>query len=271
MSLTQRAVADIIASQGQDALKAAQSAKEGALYQKIRSLEEGLMEICAHLAAYIDFPEEDVEEVFPQQLQNKLKKIQQSCQTLIQNYDKGKIVREGVYTVIAGKPNVGKSTLMNLLAGEPKSIVTHIPGTTRDVVEETIRLGPLVLRLCDTAGIRQTPDVVESMGVALAREHLARAQLVLAVFDGSEEFSTEDEQLVESLQGKQCVAIVNKMDLAQQLDVKAVRRHFSHVVEMSASKGETCRHCSRLLKNCLCSKALTPPPRRLPTNASLPV
>jgi len=242
MSLTQaEAVADIISAQGQQALQAALAAKNGALYARVQEIESSLMDVCAHVAAFIDFPEEDVEEVFPQQLQNRLKEMIQACEALINGYDQGKIVREGVYTVIAGKPNVGKSTLMNLLSGAQKSIVTHIPGTTRDVVEETIRLGPLVLRLCDTAGIHQTSDEVERIGVDLARKHVGQAQLVLAVFDGSKDFSTEDEQLVESLQGKRAIAIVNKTDLAQALSLAPLRARFSQVVQMSAATGQNVR------------------------------
>ena len=146
--------------------------------------------------------------------------------------------REGVRTVIAGRPNAGKSTLMNLLAGCQRSIVTQYAGTTRDVVEETVLLGGIPLRLADTAGLRDTDDPVESIGVAAARERVQTADLVLAVFDSSQELEREDLELAESLSAIPAVAVVNKTDLPSKIDLEQVRKHFSHVACISAASGE---------------------------------
>ena len=154
---------------------------------------------------------------------------------LIRDYDNGKAVTEGVKTAICGKPNVGKSTLMNLLSGYRKSIVTPISGTTRDVVEETVRLGDLTLRLMDTAGIRDTDDPVERMGVQLAREKLDEADLVLCVFDGSLPFDDEDAALLQAVRGKTCLAVVNKADLEMRTDVDRIRAAVPETVVLSAT------------------------------------
>lgn len=159
------------------------------------------MDQAAHLAAWNDYPDEDMESVTPEPLAAALRSSLRECQALLDGYDTGRILREGVDTAIIGRPNVGKSTLMNLLAGTQKSIVTAIPGTTRDVVEETVLAGEIVLRLADTAGIRDTDDPVEQAGVQLARRRLESAQLVLVVLDRSEPLSEGDQALLASLAG----------------------------------------------------------------------
>ena len=156
----------------------------------------------------------------------------------MKGYDNGRLLREGISTVIVGRPNVGKSTLMNLLSGEQKSIVTQIPGTTRDIVEDTIRLGEVVLHLADTAGLRDTDDPVERMGVELARKRLNSSYLVLAVFDSSEELSAEDLELIEKIKDRPVVAIINKSDLPRRIDIEKIREKIGHLVQISASEGE---------------------------------
>ena len=193
MSLTQaEAVVDLIASQGQQSAQAALSARDGAVFQKIHRVVDKLLEVSSALAAWVDYPDEDIDEVSDENLRRSVEQVCGSLQTILREYDTGRVLREGVSTVIVGRPNVGKSTLMNLLSGEQKSIVTQIPGTTRDVVEDTIRLGDVVLHLADTAGLRDTQDPVERMGVELAKKRLSTSYLVLAVFDSSEELSDED-------------------------------------------------------------------------------
>lgn len=145
----------------------------------------------------MDYPDEDIDEVSDENLRASVYEICGMLEGILKGYDNGRLLREGISTVIVGRPNVGKSTLMNLLSGEQKSIVTQIPGTTRDIVEDTIRLGEVVLHLADTAGLRDTDDPVERMGVELARKRLNSSYLVLAVFDSSEELSAEDLELIE--------------------------------------------------------------------------
>ena len=216
LSLTQaEAVADLIGASSEQSVRAARSAMDGALYRKIHGITEDLLGVSAHLAAYIDYPEEDVEEVTGPELLEKCRESLSALRSLLQNFDRGRLMREGVDTVIVGKPNVGKSTLMNLLSGCDRSIVTDIPGTTRDIVEETVNLGDVVLRLADTAGIRDTENLVERIGVDIALGRLQKAELAIAVFDLSEPLSAEDGRILQELSEREIptVAVLNKNDL----------------------------------------------------------
>ncbi len=239
LSLTQaEAVADLIQAGGEQSLRSARGAMKGELYRKIRALTDRMLTVSGHIAAYMDYPEEEIDPVESNEIQDALSQVQQELEDLLRRFDQGKLIREGVETVILGKPNVGKSTLMNLLAGAKKSIVTDIPGTTRDVVEETVMLDGVVLRLADTAGIRETEDQVEQAGVELALERLDTAQLVLAVFDSSSPLSEEDKALIGRLEGLPCVAVCNKTDLGQQLDMDFLQKNFANIVEISARENQ---------------------------------
>lgn len=239
MSLTQaEAVVDLIASQGQQSAQAALNARDGAVFQKIHRVVDKLLEVSSALAAWVDYPDEDIDEVSDENLRRSVEQVCDSLQTTLQEYDTGRVLREGVRTVIVGRPNVGKSTLMNLLSGEQKSIVTQIPGTTRDIVEDTIRLGDVVLHLADTAGLRDTQDPVERMGVELAKKRLSTSYLVLAVFDSSEELSDEDIELMEKIKDRPVVAVINKTDLPRRIDVEQIRCRIPHIAQLSASAGE---------------------------------
>ena len=231
-------VMDIIGAQGRQAAAAALAAREGVLGRRIQDVADGLVKLAAHLSAYIDYPEDDIPELQESQLTGSLLDSLDGINTLLATYDAGKILREGVDTVIAGRPNVGKSTLMNLLSGVERSIVTHIPGTTRDVVEETVQLGDVILRLADTAGLHETDDPVEAIGVERARSRLETAGLVLAVFDASQKLEEEDKRILEKLDGRPAVAVVNKTDLTPCIDEAFVRRHVPHVVTISAKQGQ---------------------------------
>ncbi|BCI61598.1 tRNA uridine-5-carboxymethylaminomethyl(34) synthesis GTPase MnmE [Solibaculum mannosilyticum] len=237
LSLTQaESVMDIIGAQGRQAATAALAAREGVLGRRIQDVTDSLVELAAHLSAYIDYPEDDIPELQEVQLVGSLSDAHRRLDDLLATYDAGKILREGVDTVIVGRPNVGKSTLMNVLSGVERSIVTHIPGTTRDVVEETVRLGDVVLRLADTAGLHETDDPVEAIGVEKARGRLETAGLVLAVFDASQNLEEEDRCLLKKLDGRPAVAVINKTDLTPCIDEAFVRRHVPYVVTISAKQ-----------------------------------
>ncbi|WP_040195439.1 tRNA uridine-5-carboxymethylaminomethyl(34) synthesis GTPase MnmE [Candidatus Soleaferrea massiliensis] len=239
LGLTQaEAVMDLISAQGKQASRSALAAHDGVLYQKIDAVKSRLITLGGHISAWIDYPEEDIEALEMDSLSQELRGMQVSLQKLLDSFEIGKLLREGIDTAIIGKPNVGKSTLMNLLAGEQKSIVTDIPGTTRDVVEDTVRLGDLVLRLADTAGIRTTDDPVEKQGVRLAQKRLESASLVLGVFDNADELTEHDIQLIERIKERPAVAVINKADLLKKLDIEYIKDHIQHIVMISASTGD---------------------------------
>lgn len=233
LSLTQaESIMDLIQSKNEHALRSARAQMDGALYQKIESLKESLLTIAGHLAAWTDYPEEEIEEIENSHLESSLRECKQQVDQLIHTFDTGKMVREGIETAIVGKTNVGKSTLMNLLSGCEKSIVTDIAGTTRDVVEETVNLGTVVLRLADTAGIRETEDFVEQKGVERSKKRIQSAGLVLAVFDYSEALNEDDRLIIEAVKasGVPALAIVNKTDLNQKIDEQYIRKNFKQIV-----------------------------------------
>lgn len=240
MTLTQaESVLDVINSKSEQAARCAVTALDGALYRKIAAVRDRLVAQTAHITAWIDFPEEDVDKVKLSFLRDELQAIKDELKELIRTFDVGRIVHMGVNTVIVGKPNVGKSTLMNLLAGCEKSIVTEMAGTTRDIVEETVNLGDVVLRLADTAGIRRTRNVVEKAGIDRAKKRIAEADLVLLVLDASEELDGEDVELMRVVRSKPTVVVLNKADLGESIDKEYIKKDFKHIVLISAKEDES--------------------------------
>ena len=239
LSLTQaESVMDVIASQGKQTAQAALAGMEGNLYRKITAVKDSLLSIAGHLSAWADYPEEEIPVVEHDRLLSSLKEAEREINELLAGFDRGRLVRAGINTVIVGKPNVGKSTLMNLLAGCQRSIVTEIAGTTRDVIEDTVDIGGVVLNLADTAGIHQTDDIVEQAGVALSVQRLKTADLVLALFDHSSALTEEDLAFIEQLEGQNVIAVVNKTDLEQRLDTDRLKQYFKHIVYISAKNSE---------------------------------
>jgi tRNA modification GTPase len=228
------AVMDLIGAQGEAAARAALSQHNGALFREISWVRKELIALSAHTAAWIDFPEEDVDELSPEILLNTLLKITDKLKKLVDTFEYGRAIFEGIDTVIAGRPNVGKSTLMNLLAGYDKSIVTDIPGTTRDIIEETVRLDGIVLHLSDTAGLRSSTEQVEQIGINRARERLKSAGLVLAVFDTSIPLDQEDYKLLDEIKERPAIAIINKSDLPPIINNEYICKHVKHIVYISA-------------------------------------
>lgn len=239
MDLAQaEAVMELISAQGREAMKAAQAGHDGALSRRIAAIRDDLTDVGAHLAAWADYPDDDIPQVDENMLKERLSAGHDALEALIRSFDGGRVLREGVVTVIAGKPNAGKSTLMNLLAGCERSIVTDLAGTTRDVVEETVLLGEIPLRLADTAGIRETEDRVEQIGVKIALDRVRTAQFVLAVFDASETLNDDDRAMMEAIGETPCVAVVNKSDLPAAIDMVEIEARFPAVVTISALSGD---------------------------------
>ena len=239
------AVMELIAADGRLAARTALAAREGNLYRRMDAVKNELVGLSAHFSAYVDYPDEDIPALDEAALDGVLARAEESLSSLLATYDAGRVLREGVDTVIVGSPNVGKSTLMNWLAGCERSIVTPVAGTTRDVVEETVRLGDVVLRLSDTAGIRETNDAVESIGVQRARQRMEQAALVLAVFDGSRPLSEDDRALAEAAQGAAAIAIVSKADEETLVDRDFLAERFPRLVTLSAREGTGLEDLSR--------------------------
>lgn len=231
-------VMNIISAQGEEAEKIALGILEGGLFKEIKKISDKLLYDMALLSAWVDYPYEEIEELSSENLGGDIRFAVKSLEKLINNYDAGKIIIEGVDAAIVGKPNVGKSTLMNLLSGTDRSIVTEIEGTTRDIVEDTVTLGGVVLRLSDTAGVRQTDDAVESIGVERAVKRLENAQLVLAVFDASRPLSDDDRRLISLCRGKRAIGIINKTDLVKNYLTDELKDNFEKLVFISAKTGE---------------------------------
>ena len=231
LSLTQaEAVMDLVSADGRQGAALANASLSGALARKIGAEKEALTALQAHLAAWVDFPEEDVPELDTVQLQGTLSGVQAELEELIRNYDAGAVLREGVDCAIVGRPNAGKSTLLNLLAGFDRAIVTPVAGTTRDVVEQAVRLGDIRLNLFDTAGLRDTEDVIEAEGIRRSWKKLDEAGLVLAVFDGSEPLTREDLALARKCAGRPAIALINKEDKPTRFDAEVIASCFAMVL-----------------------------------------
>ncbi|WOQ73555.1 tRNA uridine-5-carboxymethylaminomethyl(34) synthesis GTPase MnmE [Bacillus altitudinis] len=218
------AVMDLIRAKTDRAMNVAMTQMEGRLSGLIKRLRSEILETLAHVEVNIDYPEyDDVEEMTHRVLVEKATSVKKEIESLLTTSQQGKILREGLSTVIIGRPNVGKSSLLNSLVQETKAIVTDIPGTTRDVIEEYVNVRGVPLRLVDTAGIRETEDIVERIGVERSRQVLKEADLILLVLNYSEELSEEDIKLFEAVSGMDIIVIVNKTDLEPKLDVEKVK------------------------------------------------
>ena len=219
LDLTQaEAVIDLIEAETADAAANAAAQVGGALREKLEPIYSELTDLCAHFHAVLDYPDEDIDDFSLVSYSNTLHSAASRLERLLASYGQGRILRQGVRTAIVGRPNVGKSSLLNALLGYDRAIVTDIPGTTRDTVEESAIVGSVRLRLTDTAGIRDTQDVIEAMGVERSRAALRSADLAIFVCDGSRELTEEDEEILELCrQVPNVIALVNKTDLGQQV------------------------------------------------------
>lgn len=209
---------------------------EGSLSKKIRELRFKVTEVLAHLEVSIDFAEEDVEEITYKTLRENAEDIKREIKKLYDTSESGKILRDGLKTVIIGKPNVGKSSLLNSILGENRAIVTDIAGTTRDVIEEFVNIKGIPLKIVDTAGIRETEDIVEKIGVERSKESYNTADLVIMVLDSSRPLSQEDREILETLENKKTIVLLNKTDLPQQIDIDELSKYVdcSSIIKISA-------------------------------------
>ncbi len=230
-------VMSLISAQGEQGANAAFNLLEGSLSRKIEEINSSLLSVAAHLAAWVDYPDDEIEEIDENNLKTTVQTALNEINLLLSRFDSGMAVTTGVEAAIVGKPNVGKSTLMNLLTGYDRSIVTAVEGTTRDVIEETVNLNGCILRLSDTAGMRETGDEVEKIGVDRSRKKLERAAVIFAVFDLSRPLSDEDNELIELCKGKTVIPIINKTDLDRKADISVIENNLGKCVAISAKDG----------------------------------
>ena len=228
------AVMDIIHGKTEKSISLSLEQLRGDLRDKIASFKKALLDVTAHVNVVLDYPEEGIDDPLPSNLRENLENVYAEADRLISSYDKGKKIKEGIKTVIAGKPNVGKSTLLNSLLKEERAIVTHIPGTTRDVIEEIINIKGIPLVLTDTAGIRKTEDIVENIGVEKSKKFIENADLVLLVLDASRELESEDREVIQEIQNnnKKTIVLLNKIDLERKIEIEEF--NLENILEISA-------------------------------------
>ncbi len=244
------AIMDVIDAKSRSALKLANASGRALLGGEIARIYASMRSLAAGIYAYIDYPDEDLSDVTPESMENTLCDISKSLEKLIASYDVKKAVGVGIDTVICGKPNVGKSSLLNALSGEEVAIVTSVAGTTRDIVTNTVSCGDAVLNLCDTAGIHGTEDEVEAIGIDRAVKRMEKCSLALAVFDASRPLDDEDVALVETLGTLSCtkLAVINKCDIGGVLDTSLIEKSFEHTLRISTMSGEGIEELKKLVE-----------------------
>lgn len=218
-------IIDIISSKSDKARSIAVSQLSGGLSRKLKEINKVLYDILIQIEAGIDYPEHEIEEVAKKDIKQKAENVLSSLNSIYKSFDEGKVLKEGVKTVILGKPNVGKSSLMNVLLKEERAIVTDIPGTTRDTITETANIRGIPLLIVDTAGIRETSDMVEEIGVKKAVNEIESADMIIAVFDLSRELDSEDKKIIELIKNKKSIIIVNKEDLDRKWNVDEILKN----------------------------------------------
>ncbi|WDH82704.1 tRNA uridine-5-carboxymethylaminomethyl(34) synthesis GTPase MnmE [Paenibacillus urinalis] len=233
-------VMDLIRSKSDRAFSVALKQVEGSLSSKIKDLRHTLVETLAHIEVNIDYPEHDVESLTSEFIKEKSSFVMNEIAKLLKTAEQGKILREGITTAIVGRPNVGKSSLLNTLAQDNRAIVTDIPGTTRDVIEEFVTINNIPLKLLDTAGIRETMDVVEKIGVERSRTAFSEADLILMVVNASEPIHDDEIELLEQIKGRQAIIVMNKIDLPTQANREILERYVDPelIVPMSVKAEE---------------------------------
>lgn len=252
IDLTQsEAINDIINAETDSSAKAAIYQSKGIISDKIKSLRERILLLNANIEATVDYPEEDLEEVTAYDGIIKITELSLEINNLIESFKEGKITRDGLSVVIIGKPNVGKSSLLNTLLQENRAIVTEIPGTTRDIIEEHINLDGILVKLTDTAGIRDTEDIIEKIGVEKSKERINEADLIILVFDKSSQLTKEDLEIIESIKDKNFIVLLNKSDLNSEiLDLDSIPYlKGKKIINISAKFGEGINILKEEIKN----------------------
>ncbi|WP_010246661.1 tRNA uridine-5-carboxymethylaminomethyl(34) synthesis GTPase MnmE [Acetivibrio cellulolyticus] len=210
------AVIDLINAKTNESSKAAVDQLEGKLSVKLKEARSKLIELIAHIEVTVDYPEHDIEEITGQKIYTEIKDIKEKLSSIIEGFEKGRIIREGINAVIVGRPNVGKSSLLNELTGKSRAIVTDIPGTTRDIIEDYINLNGVPVRIIDTAGIRETEDVVEKIGVEKTHKEVDSADLIIMMIDADQGVNQEDIDILNKIKEKKAIIILNKIDMVSE-------------------------------------------------------
>lgn len=218
------AVIDLIKAKTDESYNVSLNQLEGNLSKEVDSIRDILLNMIAHIEASIDFSDEDIEEISYEELEIQAKIVEKNIEKLLSTTDRGRILRDGLNTVILGKPNVGKSSLLNAILRENRAIVTDIPGTTRDIIEEYVNIDGIPLKIIDTAGIRATENVVEKIGVDRAKDMVDKADLIIAVFDASEDLTEEDNEIIDIIKDRNCLVLLNKLDLPNEYDEEYLQR-----------------------------------------------
>ncbi|HHW71403.1 MAG TPA: tRNA uridine-5-carboxymethylaminomethyl(34) synthesis GTPase MnmE, partial [Clostridiales bacterium] len=262
------AVADLIRAKSDEAARSSLRQMEGSLSRKLKDIRERLLDLIAHIEVTIDYPEEDIDEIIGKEIAGVLDEVLSEMKRLIDSANTGKLIRQGIKTVIVGKPNVGKSSLLNALVRENRAIVTHIPGTTRDIIEEYISIRGIQVNIIDTAGIRETEDVVEKIGVERTKKSIDEADLIIAMFDASVPFEKEDEEILGRIKDKKVLVIVNKTDLPNLLDIEKIKSTIpdGDIIETSLIKGEGVEEIENYIYNMVYSGNVTVSDEPMVTN-----
>jgi tRNA modification GTPase len=244
------AVIELIRAKTEKSLKLANKILSGELSLKIKEIRDKIINLLAQLEVEIDYPEEDIEEISKEEIRNEIEKIKNSLDYLISSYSSGKILKYGVTTTIVGRPNVGKSSLFNRLVGKERVIVTEIPGTTRDVVEDTIIIEGILFSLRDTAGWRKSFDKIEKIGIEYTKKAVEETELILLVIDSSEELKEEDREIIEILKDKNLIIVYNKIDLPEKNSKKIIENLLPErpIVETSTLKNQGIENLKKLMK-----------------------
>ena len=229
------AVIDIINSKTEKEMMVAQRHLEGSLSKKIKDIQGEILNLMADIEASIDYPEYDIEETTNKKINDTLNSVEEKLLKLKNSFENGKILKEGIKTAIIGKPNVGKSSLLNLILGENRAIVSDIEGTTRDTIEEYINIKGIPLKIVDTAGIRKTNDEVEKIGVERSINNISDAELIIALFDDSRTFDDQDQKILDLIEGKKTIILINKIDLGKNLikENEKLKKFKNNIIEFS--------------------------------------
>ncbi len=231
-------VIDIINAKSEKEVRTGIKQLEGLLSREIAQIKQEIMDVMINIEVSIDYPEYDVEEVANKEIYDMLNSVENKLKVLEKSFDNGKIIKEGIKTAIIGKPNAGKSSLLNAILKEDRAIVTEYEGTTRDTIEEFVNINGIPLKLIDTAGIRETKDEVEKIGIAKSRETANTADLIIAIFDASKEIDNEDLEVLEFIKNRKSIIILNKIDLESKIDENNnnLRESSENIIKMSALK-----------------------------------